>query len=140
MKLIYLSMYLLSPTAFFLLLLVRFYLMQQTWYKSLTRYRKIYETRKKCLCLGLCADPFLLIRYALGITEMPKWKYPMCVLTRNFDFSNLCTENWAKMRNFFVLKLSWYLCETNIRKTYWLFYLYRFSRYIYSVHIMRLDF
>ena len=23
---------------------------------------------------------------------MPIWKYSMCILARNFDFSNLCTE------------------------------------------------
>ena len=39
-------------------------------------------------------DPCFLIRHTPGITKIPIWKYFMCILARNFDISDLCTEKW----------------------------------------------
>ena len=79
-------------------------------------------------------DPYFLIRHTPRITEIPIWKYFMCILARNFDISDLCTEKmtriWQKkghLQHIIDTSCTLWLKTLKINDTFWLF---RFNRYV----------
>ena len=71
-----------------------------------TRYpEKHWNTEKNAVVW----EPYFLIRHTPGIKKIPIWKYFMCILARNFDISDLCTEKWHEFdrkRVFFSIWLT----------------------------------